>query len=192
MFNQNSIAQRIIRLIALEGTTTEQGVADKLGISIEEATEQLRMLVAIGHLTHSDKPAADNPETVAQLKNRIATLDRMLALSRSALVQANGLLQELVAKPEGPFAILVGNTISGEFDTEELARQKALDVALNSGKPRSVRIIQVVDTLNVTQVVETSWQSAADEMNKDAAKQANFDAVAAMCEGNCEGCPNNA
>lgn len=183
MFKQDSIIQRIVRLITIEGAVTEQQVADTLGISVAEAEENLRALTALGYLNMSEDAPTEEAKEVERLRNKVAQLENTLALANAALRAGSQLINELSEGDECTAYIVSVDGADAPrvvHATVEAAREEAERIAAHK-RNATIRILAVVDVLHV-QTQETKsldWERAPAEGGREES-----------CDNSCEGCPN--
>jgi len=185
MFKQDSTILSVLRIIATEGVANEQQIADALGISIEEAGKKMDTLVSLGVLQREEMPQAGPAREmeVDFLRQKVANLEKTLALANAALRAGSQLINEL---SEGDECTAYMVSVDGSdaprvvHATVEAAREEAERIAAHR-RNATIRILAVVDVLHVqtTETKSLDWERVPVEASCSEA-----------CDGACEGCPN--
>lgn len=185
MFKHDNLLLSAIRIIATEGVANEQKIADALGISIDEAGKKLDMLVSLGVLKREEMPQSGQArETeVNFLRQKVADLEKTLALANAALRAGSQLINELSEGEEcSAYMVSVDGADAPRVAhaTIESAREEAERIAAHK-RNATIRILAVVDVLHV-QTQETKsldWERSPAEGGREES-----------CDNSCEGCPN--
>lgn len=185
MFKHDNLLLSAIRIIATEGVANEQQIADALGISIDEAGKKLDMLVSLGVLKREEIQQSGQATEIEVdfLRQKVANLEKTLALANAALRAGSQLINEL---SEGDECTAYMVSVDGSdaprvvHATVEAAREEAERIAAHR-RNATIRILAVVDVLHVqtTETKSLDWERVPVEASCSEA-----------CDGACEGCPN--
>ena len=164
MSEQSSVIQKIISLMIVEGTVNEQQVAESLGISVEEAEENLRALAALGYIAMEETEQAQESSEVEILRSKVSCLENALSLAKAALRAGSQLINELSEGEEyAAYMVSVDGVEAPRVvhATFEAAREEAERIAAHK-RNATIRILAVVDVLHVqTQEVKSiDWERA--------------------------------